>query len=298
MYLPNIQSIRKLFILFIFLYLATPFRRPIASSSTDIYLTWEVEKPSALGYMTITNFPEKIIFGQTYKVDIKISLEELEWGDSVEFRLIHWLVNNNKTQMILGYSAMDTNITEHNAVNLVSHWSIPSKKFENGWLEMNTTIFIHNSSQPSESREVSNVIISPKVKVPIKFESQIFLNIPQSTYKRTKKVIIEGTLVPSVADTAIEIVYTKPTGEKIISYAKTDNGGSFVENHIPDILGTWRVEASWSGSEIYCETSSEPITYRVDPQSPIPVVIISVVMIMVLVFPRAVRKRIPQQNLA
>ncbi len=71
--------------------------------------------------------------------------------------------------------------------------------------------------------------------------------------------------------TTVTIAYTKPDGSSKTSTATTGDLGDFTDVFVPDQKGTWKVVATWAGSETVAEAKSNLQTFYVTDAKPTPV---------------------------
>lgn len=266
----------------------------VNSTSTEIYLDWQVKDPAAGGHLTVSNYPPVLEDGQTYQVELTFTLEWLDWGDTVEFQMIQWFVDTGESenQLFLGYSAVDSMLKKNESVTVSSHWSLRRHPLnETGWLKMNATVILHDSTQPSETRVPTISQIRPSIQVSLKVENHLTLTLSPRTVEKGQSVTANGTLVPAVAGATINLTYVKPNGEKVIRWANTDQQGNFSDKYTPDVEGTWSVKASWTGTEHYTASSSNLVVFKVDPQSPLVPAIAGLAVLLVIFGPTLVRIR-------
>jgi len=76
-------------------------------------------------------------------------------------------------------------------------------------------------------------------------------------------VTVSGLLTPG-REAAITLTFTKPDGSKIEETITSKPDGSYSYTYSPDVEGSWRVKASWPGSENYKEASSPPASFTVE----------------------------------
>lgn len=88
-----------------------------------------------------------------------------------------------------------------------------------------------------------------------------------------KMVNVSGSIEPPHTGVEVKLIYEKPDGTLVNRTVLTDNEGFYHDAFIPDQLGSWQVNASWSGSGEYLgsETSSwfdvETVEARREPQT-------------------------------
>lgn len=263
-------------------------------ASAEVYVDWEVRNPGAGGYLTVSNYPQALEYGQTYKVEFTLTVEWLDWGDSVEFQMIHWLVETgeNQSQMLLGYSSVDSVLKKHEKVIVSSHWSLRRQPVnETGRLSLNATVVLWDSTQPSDKRVPTAMKILPPIQVSMKVRSQLTLALSRHVVEKGQPVTAHGSLGPAIAGVPINLTYVKPNGDTVCRWATTDLDGYFSDEYTPDVEGTWSVKASWIGSEYYTEASSDLAVLRVDPQPPIVPVVAGLAVLLALFGPSFIRLR-------
>jgi len=100
----------------------------------------------------------------------------------------------------------------------------------------------------------------------IKYGTSIDL-FPPSQVKLGEPANVSGKIVPTgglpVAGVNVTLFYSKPDGTVANSTAVTETDGSFQDDYVPDMLGTWSVKASWTGDENHNGTESLQVQFNV-----------------------------------
>ncbi len=283
-------------VLFVAAAITVSFFSSVASAQTSetstVYLTWQVNNPGAGGDLSIT-FPRTLENGQTYKVDLTLTVEWTQReNSSVEFKTIEWLLNTGENQtQLLGYSSVDTTIQKHASAVASSYWS-PSEQQtgETGTLQMNAEVVIHASNQSSETQIPSAVQISPPTQITIRSKNQLTLTLTPRALAKNDALNVTGQVSPAISGAAINVTYVKPTGEVVSRWANTDAEGKFTDTYAPTVEGTWTVKASLAESEHYVAATTDILVFKVDPQFPwIPIAAI-IALAAALLGPIAARK--------
>ena len=105
-----------------------------------------------------------------------------------------------------------------------------------------------------------------RVNAAVKYDTSIDLPIPPQV-KLGEEALVSGTIVPAggppVAGINVTLSYTKPDGSIVNRTVVTEIDGSFQDAHMPDMPGTWSVQASWTGDEDHNGTESLQVQFIV-----------------------------------
>ena len=74
-------------------------------------------------------------------------------------------------------------------------------------------------------------------------------------------ILIEGDIDPDIENANVTIVCRSPEGAVITYTVLTNSTGGFHTHFTPDVYGSWRVKATWTGNEEYRGAESERAVY-------------------------------------
>ncbi|MBO3800470.1 MAG: hypothetical protein FGF52_05395 [Candidatus Brockarchaeota archaeon] len=117
----------------------------------------------------------------------------------------------------------------------------------------------------------------------VKASSAIYLQVPKINVTRGEKIEVSGFLSKngSLASIPITIIYTNPGGAEIVRNVSTDHEGRFYDSLVADLVGEWKVRASWLGDDSYEGSTSNTITLIVK-EPPFPMMFITTLIIVVI----------------
>ncbi len=70
------------------------------------------------------------------------------------------------------------------------------------------------------------------------------------------KVTIRGTVSPTIADRVVELQLTMPNSTLVKKYVYTQADGTYEYEFVPNLTGTWHVQAKLAGDSVYLPSSS------------------------------------------
>jgi Ca-activated chloride channel family protein len=70
-----------------------------------------------------------------------------------------------------------------------------------------------------------------------------------------ESVTISGSISPSVSDVMVMLTYMKPDNSTVMRTVMTYPDGKFIDLYTPDLIGTWKVTASWDGDSIHKDSA-------------------------------------------
>ena len=85
--------------------------------------------------------------------------------------------------------------------------------------------------------------------------SSISFSAP-SSIRLGESITVTGSLSPALKERNVTLTFTKPDNSKFTESVLTTSGGQFSYTFQPENVGTWHVNATWSGDANYEETSS------------------------------------------
>jgi hypothetical protein len=96
---------------------------------------------------------------------------------------------------------------------------------------------------------------------------------------------VSGSITPVVSDITITLTYTKPDATTINRTATTGTDGSFTDTFIPDVVGSWSVNANWAGNDNYFGSSSfdESFTVEKAATAGFPMIYVYLIVIIIVV---------------
>jgi hypothetical protein len=96
---------------------------------------------------------------------------------------------------------------------------------------------------------------------------------------------VSGSITPIVPDISITLTYTKPDATTINRTATTGTDGTFTDTFVPDVIGSWSVNANWAGNENYFGSSSfdESFTVEKAATAGFPMVYLYLIVIIIIV---------------
>ena len=106
-----------------------------------------------------------------------------------------------------------------------------------------------------------------EVNVVAKYASSISLTTVPRSIRFGENLSISGAITSeggiAVVDVDVPITYRKPDGSAFTRVSNTLSNGSFSDALVPDLLGSWRVNATWIGDEDHYEAVSPSISFDV-----------------------------------
>jgi len=135
--------------------------------------------------------------------------------------------------------------------------SNPSHKFKVGSYTVMLTVTDDKGATDSKSM---TIMIS---KVPTTLSCEV------STEKVIKgeKVRVSGSITPPMKE-IVTLTFTKPDGASIEEEVVSNLDGSYVYEFASDVVGSWRVKASWEGDATYSGAASQTLTFTVAEPPP------------------------------
>ena len=229
------------------------------ADSTTLYLDWSLDTENASGHLTITGYPQVIELGQTYKIEITLTLES---GDSFDLESLNFKAKlTNGTSLDLGYAdfVLDSTLNKNESLTMISHLKIEKMPDQ------------HEGTLIIASKKGDLSTIPNEIKVRFKLNNVLNMIVPEILYKGDT-LFVKGSIKPALEMVKINLTYLKPNGTEIVRGVSPDKNGEFNDDYKPDIEGNWWVKASWSGNEKNAATSSEIYSFEV--QSPMPFLLI------------------------
>ncbi|MCK4933163.1 hypothetical protein KAS06_00695 [Candidatus Bathyarchaeota archaeon] len=100
----------------------------------------------------------------------------------------------------------------------------------------------------------------------VKFESQINITLGTNTIASEENLTLTGIITPAVQNLTITLVYISPNGtfQQLVT---TSTNGTFTGSFKVEALGTWSVQAVFSGNDLIYENSSSHVQFVVGPPS-------------------------------
>ncbi len=99
-------------------------------------------------------------------------------------------------------------------------------------------------------------------------------------------VSVTGSISPAVSNVTVSLTYTKPDGTTIIRSVNSSANGSYSDNVIPDLSGSWKVKASWGGDANYLGATSFDVSFNVQGVSgsgfPMEYVYLTIVVVVII----------------
>ena len=266
---PNVRTIPK--VCLVFLAIAVLLLSSIlqtTSASTDVYVDWQVQNPGAGGHFSIKGYPQVIEAGQTYDVQVTVTLEWIEWGDQAQFQRIDWIFNDGtNASQVLGYSMANVNLTRDKPLQLSSHWLLQTTVLNaTGTLALQTNITLIDS-QSNSTRAADNFKLTAPVKISYKSASQLAVTVSPNNLAKGDTLKTNGSLTPATNRAPITLTYIKPNGDKLTRQVITNESGFFIDEYIPDTEGGWSVKADFSGNDNYTASTSTTATFFVNSAS-------------------------------
>jgi len=105
---------------------------------------------------------------------------------------------------------------------------------------------------------------SQPISVVVKLASSISADASGASVFRGENLTISGSVSPP-HECLVTLTLTKPDGSRLVKQVQTDKNGNYLWVANPDVVGTWSVSASWPGDHDHLGSSSEAITFKVDP---------------------------------
>jgi len=109
-------------------------------------------------------------------------------------------------------------------------------------------------------------------------------------------VSVYGSISPPLDGKTITVTFTRPDGSETTTTTTSLSDGSYNVSYMPDVKGTWKAQASWSGDGTYegAVSSLVSINYGVSGESidgPGPLFLVLAVVIIVIVLVAVVLRR-------
>lgn len=96
----------------------------------------------------------------------------------------------------------------------------------------------------------------------LKTSSTINCSTARDSITNGSNITLSGSILPACA-TSVALTYTKPDESKLIRIVPTDTNGHFSDTFTPDMLGTWKVKASWGGDRNHSGVESSIVLFSV-----------------------------------
>jgi hypothetical protein len=237
----------------------------VKADSIALYFDWSLEQNSDVGgHLTLSGFPSVMDVNQTYKIEITLTLE---YGMNLNLGFLNFsldLANSEDQTLHLGYCGINSTLNKADSVSLISIWTI------NSTFNQTEGILKINSSQ-------GYFMTSPKeIKVKLRLGNSLTLTELPTNVHRGDEALIKGKWEPVDNETlkyasqwvSISLTYLTPNGTEIVRRTGIDESGFFSDRIKPDYEGTWKVKASWNGTERYAPTFSSVETFEVQPPIP------------------------------
>lgn len=83
------------------------------------------------------------------------------------------------------------------------------------------------------------------------------------------QVMVSGTLGPTLSGEQVTLTYTRPDGSSVDGAVVTNSAGEYSDTYVTDVVGEWRVQASWRSDDGFESSFSTEISfsvYRIDTQ--------------------------------
>jgi hypothetical protein len=97
---------------------------------------------------------------------------------------------------------------------------------------------------------------------------------------------VSGSISPPVSNVTVTLTYTKPDATTMIRTVTTGANGSYSDTYTPNVVGSWRVKAYWTGNDNYFGSTSFDATFIVrEPAAagfPIEYAYVAVIVIIVV----------------
>lgn len=225
------------------------------ADSTTLYLDWKLENNnSVFGHLTLDNFPSIMEKNITYRIEVILTLDS---GDQQDLGYLNFKAYNSEDQtgITLGYSYLNATLNKADSVTLVSHWKYT---VSHNLTEMNLVV----------ESEKGNFILSPEQNV-IKFPlmNTLSISVPEKV-SRDDILSVTGSMHPSNQGLKITLTYVQPNGSEIVRRTIVDGNGLFTDNIKPDLEGTWWVKANFNATQNYAKSSTELLSFKVEPLMP------------------------------
>jgi hypothetical protein len=127
-------------------------------------------------------------------------------------------------------------------------------------------IYSQSTLWPYSSSFLFRYELRCRINVVGKYAASINLSLPQQV-KLGEVTSVSGTIAPSggspVTGVNVTLSYKKPDGSAVNRTSMTKTDGSFKDEYIPDVPGTWSVKASWIGDIDHNETESRYVQFTV-----------------------------------
>jgi hypothetical protein len=107
-----------------------------------------------------------------------------------------------------------------------------------------------------------------RVKGAAKSPSSITCSPSATSVVTGRNILISGFISPARGGVTVTLSYIRPDGSTITKTVTSKSDGSYVDNFVPDQIGTWQVKASWGGDEIYNAAESQTTSFTVTATPP------------------------------
>jgi hypothetical protein len=176
-----------------------------------------------------------------------LTLEWIEWGDSVQFQKIYWLLNDGRQRRFntRGYSMQNSNLTKDTPLDFMSHWSLKKTPLNAvGALKIDTKVTLKNSTQLESTRSPINLKLIPSAKISYKTENKLNLTFSPSIIRKDETLTINSSIILDEIRASIQLTYVRPNGDTFVRYVTTNDSGSFSDEYMSDVEGGWSVKAA------------------------------------------------------
>jgi hypothetical protein len=93
--------------------------------------------------------------------------------------------------------------------------------------------------------------------------SHLSCSTPDQPVALGSPVSVTGGLIPGLVGTPLALEYVSPSGWPLLRNVLTGSGGSFIDNFISTLIGTWTVKAFWQGNSEYAQAESDVCSFTV-----------------------------------
>jgi parallel beta-helix repeat protein len=93
--------------------------------------------------------------------------------------------------------------------------------------------------------------------------TSISISLLDTTINGGESVTVSGSISPAISGATVHLNYRKAGEAEVERTVTTAPDGSFSDTYMPDVAGSWSVEASWEGDVKYAAATSQTLEFTV-----------------------------------